>query len=97
MSLDFRCLEFDKNEKRIELVGKSSATGISGFGMGGIFLTLPRDFTFIPAAEFCAIIRYFLENYDLEGDGDSRLSMIKLIKKAKIVEGYGKKSKRIAL
>ena len=71
--------------------------GISGNGTPGVFMRLPNGCSFIPAEEFCEIVRYFFENYDLAPD-DPRLMLLLDLKKARRVKGYnGPKSRRMAL
>jgi len=94
MSFEFKCLDW-KGEEQVALEGGAKATGVSGNGTPGLFISIPKGSAFIPADEFCGLIRYFLTNYDLTKD-DPRLKLLEDMKKAREVEGYnGKKSRML--
>lgn len=96
MSHEFKCLDWE-NKKQVVLEGSASATGTSGNGTPGVFMRLPKGSSFISADEFCEIVRYFFENYDLTPD-DPRLALLLDLKKARRVKGYnGPKSRRLTL
>lgn len=96
MSLEFKCLDW-KGKEQVVLEGSVSATGVSGNGTPGLFIRIPKGCSFIPAAEFCEIIRYFIENYDLIQD-DPRLALLEDLKKAHQIKGYnGLDTRRVSL
>lgn len=92
MSWEFKCLGWER-EAQIELEGSCKATDVSGNGTPGLFINTPKTRTFIPASEFCDIVRYFLDNYDLVDD-DPRLALVQDIKNAALVAGYNGPERR---
>jgi len=97
MSLLFKCLDWPKKAKEPrKLEGCAKSPVISGFGTGGIYISTPNNDSFIPADEFCEIIRYFMTNTDLMKN-DPRLKLLKDLKKARKTNGYnGLKSRVLA-
>jgi len=93
MSFEFRCLD-RKGKVQLALEASAKATGVSGNGTPGLFISIPKGSSFIPANEFCGLIRYFLTNYDLTKD-DPRLKLLADMKKARKVEGWNGKKSRI--
>lgn len=96
MSVDFRCIGWKKN-KPVAYNGWAKAVDVSGNGFSGIFLRLPEGTEFIPASDFCDLIRYFIENYDLQ-KGDPRLKLLADLKNFRKVKGYnGPKTRRVEI
>jgi hypothetical protein len=96
MSHEFGALDFDKNtHKIVEKRVTSKMSGITGFGVPGINIYMPSGVSFIPSVAFCDIVRYFMENTDIE-KGDPRLKLLRDLKKTKRVKGYnGPKTRRL--
>lgn len=94
MSLKFHALSF-KNGFPVTSYGTSKAVNLSGHGVSGIYLDFEKPGAMIPADEFCEIVRYFMENTDLV-EGDSRVRLLKDLKRATKVKGYnGSRTRRI--
>ena len=78
-----------KGKGQVALEASAMVSKASGNCTPGLFISIPKGSVFIPANDFCGLIRYFLTK------DDPRLKLLADMKKARKIEGWNGKKSRI--